>query len=51
MRGEYLDSRVDQEEALGSPPHARGIRMDTTDTDTVTGITPACAGNTLDTAL
>ena len=47
MRGEYLKEAVDNACIKGSPPHARGILEDVIEQTGTTGITPACAGNTV----
>ena len=47
MRGEYASIPTPASLALGSPPHARGILGVGQKRDQTTGITPACAGNTL----
>ena len=46
-RGEYLDSRTDDNPALGSPPPMRGTLIQAIRLDQIPGITPARAGNTL----
>ena len=47
MRGEYLIQVYPLGLALGSPPHARGILNESGLSANASGITPACAGNTL----
>ena len=49
MRGEDYISKVKVGRFFGSPPHARGRRFPCVRVDKVLGITPACAGKTLDT--
>ena len=51
MRGEYRGSRRCISAVQGSPPHARGILDAVTKVATWGGITPACAGNTLQNCL
>ena len=46
MRGEYDSRFLCGIIALGSPPHARGIRIGRSARVDRGGITPACAGNT-----
>ena len=46
MRGESSAISSALPEALGSPPHARGIHSPDFRDEQRTGITPACAGNT-----
>ena len=46
MRGEYRKSSPYMAFPLGSPPHARGIRIYDLIISEEIGITPACAGNT-----
>ena len=46
MRGEYRFGNSNQYCYKGSPPHARGILIETEEQTGRTGITPACAGNT-----
>ena len=47
MRGEYRTPKPRNGSRLGSPPHARGILANLPDSGSETGITPACAGNTI----
>ena len=47
MRGEYAFGLGAEEAGRGSPPHARGIRVSVPFTSSGSGITPACAGNTM----
>ena len=47
MRGEYCIEVDTEDEELGSPPHARGIRIKEIKKNGNQGITPACAGNTI----
>ena len=47
MRGEYILLCTIHIKSLGSPPHARGIHNPRGRANADTGITPACAGNTL----
>ena len=46
MRGEHQSGQWEDGQALGSSPHARGTQACTIDGVEVTGIIPACAGNT-----
>ena len=46
MRGEYPPPLRKQRPSGGSPPHARGIRVQEYVIHPMLGITPACAGNT-----
>ena len=46
MRGEYLNHNAHNCHIKGSPPHARGIPAEIQPPERMTGITPACAGNT-----
>ena len=46
MRGEYDVIEQTGTTVVGSPPHARGILADELGMSEITGITPACAGNT-----
>ena len=46
MRGEHSKVGWNGAEGKGSSPHARGTRAIWYALDTVTGIIPACAGNT-----
>ena len=46
MRGEHLEDWEEKPLIVGSPPHARGTRDSDRCYNSVTGITPACAGNT-----
>ncbi|KFI48492.1 hypothetical protein BBOU_0621 [Bifidobacterium boum] len=46
MRGEHARMRKASRTIRGSSPHARGTRTRWSATRTVTGIIPACAGNT-----
>ena len=46
MRGEYLTGKYNHPRNIGSPPHARGIQTEITYLSALSGITPACAGNT-----
>ena len=46
MRGEHDPTRVDKVINTGSSPHARGTPVDRQLTTRLTGIIPACAGNT-----
>ena len=47
LRGEYFESLTISLVQIGSPPLARGIRTMQRKRSGKTGITPACAGNTL----
>ena len=47
MRGEYALWKTETSSGSGSPPHARGIPAATAFISLCSGITPACAGNTL----
>ena len=47
MRGEYLSFHFSSSFFSGSPPHARGILRISEKNINRPGITPACAGNTL----
>ena len=47
MRGEHKISNSLINNSQGSSPHARGTRMDLRTPVAVTGIIPACAGNTI----
>ena len=47
LRGEYARKTRKQLMILGSPPLARGIQMNSSKKGLGGGITPACAGNTL----
>ena len=47
LRGEYSANRSATSAFTGSPPLARGILNNTVDFSGCSGITPACAGNTL----
>lgn len=51
MCGEYGLIRTQAPASSGSPPHVRGIRIIRKDKKQFIGITPACAGNTLNRAL
>ena len=51
IRGEYNATSRSPSYPPGSPPHARGIRPLAHSFYLLTGITPACAGNTLNTFL
>ena len=46
MCGKYVFSCCASHFSIGSPPHVREILDISTDGNMVTGITPACAGNT-----
>ena len=46
MRGEYKETRRTSWRPSGSPPHARGIQGIDEYAKRISGITPACAGNT-----
>ena len=46
MRGEYVFDLFEFSAIMGSPPHARGIRLCGIKAGSRSGITPACAGNT-----
>ena len=46
MRGEYVFAIFEFSAIMGSPPHARGIRLCGIKAGSRSGITPACAGNT-----
>ena len=46
LRGEYMLPSSETYVRLGSPPLARGIPKRAINTIVVSGITPACAGNT-----
>ena len=47
MCGEHKASGMILMRSIGSPPHVRGTHWDKIKETTETGITPACAGNTL----
>ena len=47
LRGEYLLKIMRMQKEPGSPPLARGILCDLACVNAESGITPACAGNTL----
>ena len=47
MCGEQVELVEIQEEMLGSPPRVRGTAYGTETSDSLSGITPACAGNRL----
>ena len=46
LRGEYILLLLEVKENKGSPPLARGILRIVSSTTRISGITPACAGNT-----
>ncbi len=46
MRGEHSTRRRKKQREAGSPPHARGTRLDGAKQRRTVRITPACAGNT-----
>ena len=48
MRGEYYLEEWKERFYLGSPPLARGILLSPEDVLEGEGITPACAGNTVE---
>ena len=48
LRGEYKDLKLDKEQTRGSPPLARGILRLLYSVKSTSGITPACAGNTVE---
>ena len=47
LRGEYLKRLLNTDDYLGSPPLARGVRIERVMKEAPTWITPACAGSTL----
>ena len=47
LRGEYAKTTAWNAASLGSPPLARGIRDRDRQKSGLSGITPACAGNTI----
>ena len=47
MRGEHILEYKDVVDYAGSSPHARGTHLRSSGTLTLTGIIPACAGNTV----
>ena len=51
LRGEYANTNVSMMGETGSPPLARGIPKTGDAVDLKQGITPACAGNTRNTAM
>ena len=47
MRGDHFEESLGKDEAVGSPPHARGPPTDDQIAEMAEGITPACAGTTV----